>query len=78
MVKHTADLLKQLPYVVNVEVNFQETQNWRNIKVMEHAWEEELFRRVFWDQRQQLEVGKLSKLLSQSLMEINFVSSPLL
>ena len=45
---------------------------------MEHAWEEEVFRRAFWDQRQQLEVGNVSKLLSQSLMEINFVSSPLL
>lgn len=71
MVKHTAGLLKQLLYFVNVEISFQETQNWRNIKLTEHDWEEEFFKRAFWDERQQLKMGNLRKSLSQSVVEIN-------
>jgi len=42
LVKHTAYLLKQLPYFVNID--FQKTQDWRNAKLIEHAGEEEVFR----------------------------------
>lgn len=69
MIKHTADLLKQLPFFISVEINSQQTQDWRNIKLLEHAWEEDIFGRVFWNEKQQIKVGNQSKPLCQSLQD---------
>lgn len=72
MIKHTADLLKQLPCFISAEINSQQTQDWRNIKLLEHAREEDIFGRVFWDERQQIKVGNQSKPLCQSLQDFIF------
>lgn len=44
MIKYTVGLLKQLLCFVNTEVKCQETQDWRNMKLMKHAQEEKTTR----------------------------------